>query len=171
MKKKKRNDKHLSGEGDPEKRLAEGGPVIAHRFFQEDWLAQYGLDLSRCSLTRLDGTGMEPALEDNSMILVDHQRSELVDDGIFHVRIGDRYVVGRARRHGKRWRLVRDAPGSEDLDLPPAAEVVGQVVWTGKTLLREDQDRLVAIPCMTWEAFEKEVMSETRSACQGEMNL
>ena len=47
-------------------------------------------------------------------------------------------------------------------------EVFGQVVWTGKTLLREDQDQFVSIPHYTWEGYEKKVMNEAKLTSKGE---
>ena len=115
------------------------GPTASHVGFSEEWLSRHNLDPGKCSVIRVEGTGMCPTLEDEGLVMVDHQRTKLIDDAIFAVCIGDKYVVGRVQRKKKKWRLIRDAPGSEDLDLPPEAEVCGQVVWAGKTLLGEDQ--------------------------------
>ena len=160
---KAKRRKHASGEGlkDDHK------PGVDRVFFHRDWLSQYDLDPKMCSIISVDGRGMEPILEDKGMAMVDHQRTKLIDGHIFVVRIDEVYVIGRAEKSGKKWRLTKDS-GSEDIDLPPGAEVFGQVVWTGKTLLREDQDQFVSIPHYTWEGYEKKVMNEAKLTSKGE---
>ena len=153
MKKKRQSGNPTSEKGGPNT-VRKPRPRAGRIAFPEDWLSQHNIDPGKCSLVPVDGTGMEPTLEDKGLIMIDHQRTRLVDGCIYMARIDKEYVVGRASKLDEKWRLVRDAPGSKNLDLSPDAEVLGQVVWAGKTLLR-DEPQFVTIPYLTAEQLEK----------------
>jgi len=80
------------------------------------------------------GAGMEPTLDDNGPALVDRDRTELINGAVFAWSTAERSLIGRAVRdkRSEKWKLAKD--NFADSDLPPGA----QVVWTGKSLLRDD---------------------------------
>ena len=77
---------------------------------------------------------MEPTLQDGNIIMVDHQRVALVHKHIFAVHTSDGLLVRRAVRSGRKWRLVSENPKHKPTALPRDAQVIGQVVWAGRTL-------------------------------------
>ncbi len=102
--------------------------------FHERWLGQCGLNPDKCSVIDVLGDSMEPTLKDGGVILVDHQRTKLLENHAFVVRTGDGLLVKRLERHDSDWLLVSDNPEYEPLDLPEDAQIIGQVVWTGRML-------------------------------------
>ena len=81
------------------------------------------------------GRSMEPTLENGAVILVDFQRTSRRRDKVFAVRTEDGPVVKRLRRHDEgSWWLVSDNEDYQPVPWPPGAAVLGQVMWTGRTL-------------------------------------
>ena len=70
-----------------------------------------------------------------SVILVDFQRTTRRRKRIFAVRTEDGPVVKRLRHaDGNGWRLVSDNKAYKPVPWPEEAVVLGQVMWTGRTL-------------------------------------
>ena len=81
------------------------------------------------------GDSMEPTLEHRAVILVDFQRTVRRHNKIFAVRAEDGPVVKRLQHaDGKGWRLVSDNRAYKPVPWPDGAVVLGQVMWTGRTL-------------------------------------
>ena len=108
--------------------------VTNYLAFRDPWLAKHGLDYKRCSIIDILGKSMEPTLQEGSAILVDHTRTKRLKDRIFAVRTPEGVVVKRLAKSGQDWVLVSDNPEFPPLKWPREAEVIGQVMWTGRTL-------------------------------------
>ena len=102
--------------------------------FRDDWLSSHGLTSTRCQVIEVIGDSMEPTLEHRSVILVDFQRTVRRRNKIFAVRTNDGPVVKRLQRTDDGWQLVSDNPAYEPIPWPRDAQVLGQVMWTGRTL-------------------------------------
>ena len=81
------------------------------------------------------GRSMQPTLEHRAVILVDFQRTVRRHNKIFALRAEDGPVVKRLQHaDGKGWRLVSDNTAYKPVPWPDEAVVLGQVMWTGRTL-------------------------------------
>ena len=103
--------------------------------FRRDWLRKHGINPDKCSLIDVRGDSMEPELRDKAIILIDHQRTRRLAGRIFVVRSDDGLQIKRLKHDNHDWLLVSD----NDEEYPPVrwpeeAVVIGQVIWTGRTL-------------------------------------
>lgn len=105
--------------------------------FRKDWARSHRIDPRFCRVIEVVGDSMEPALENHSVVLVDFQRTELRQNCIFALRVEDGLVVKRLHREGDDWVLASDNRAYSPQPWPEGAVVLGQVMWTGRTL----QDR------------------------------
>ena len=80
------------------------------------------------------GESMEPTLQHRALILVDFQRTVRRHNKIFAVRTEDGPVVKRLQRDEDGWQLVSDNTAYTPVAWPREAVVLGQVMWTGRTL-------------------------------------
>ena len=80
------------------------------------------------------GRSMEPTLEHRAIVLVDFQRTVRRRNKIFAMRTDDGPVVKRLHRTDDGWRLVSDNKAYKPVPWPRDAQVLGQVMWTGRTL-------------------------------------
>ena len=108
--------------------------VLGHVPFRTNWLARRRIDPERCSVIEVVGDSMEPTLQNGSVILVDHRRTEARDDRIFCIRTDDGPVVKRLRRRKNAWELTSDNYDYPPRPWPPEAGIIGQVIWTGRSL-------------------------------------
>ena len=102
--------------------------------FRDDWLSSHGLTSTRCQVIEVLGDSMEPTLEHRSVILVDFQRTARRRNTIFALRTEDGPVVKRLQRDEDGWWLISDNPAYRPIPWPRDAQVLGQVMWTGRTL-------------------------------------
>ncbi|MDE0173648.1 MAG: S24 family peptidase [Defluviicoccus sp.] len=110
--------------------------VSGRVWFRRDWLDRRGLDPVRCAVIGVRGGSMYRTLPDGCSILVDRQRTELVDEAIFVVRAEDGLAVKRARRgEGAGWAFVSEHGSRRPLPRSAVAEIVGQVVWMARALI------------------------------------
>ena len=108
--------------------------VLGSLAFRDDWLRRHSLNPKRCRVIEIVGHSMEPTLQHRAMILVDFQRTVRRQNKIFAVRTDDGPVVKRLQRDEDGWRLVSDNPAYKPVPWPEEAAVLGQVMWTGRTL-------------------------------------
>ena len=108
--------------------------VLGSLAFRDDWLRRHGLNTKRCRVIEVIGDSMEPTLENRAMILVDFQRTTRRRDKIFAVRTADGPVVKRRQRDEDGWWLISDNKAYKPVPWPHDAQVIGQVMWTGRTL-------------------------------------
>ena len=110
--------------------------VTGDVYFRAQWLKKHGLNPDRCSVIGVTGESMEPTLVDGCSILLDHDRRQLRAGGIFVVRTGDGLVVKRAGRgRDGGWQLCSDNPDWTPVPWSDDADIVGQVMWTARTLI------------------------------------
>ena len=115
--------------------VADDETLLSYVPFRDDWLRRHGLHATHCRVIEVTGDSMEPTLQHRAVILVDFQRTVRRHNKIFAVRAGDGPVVKRLRHaDGKGWRLVSDNPAYKPVRWPDDAVVLGQVMWTGRTL-------------------------------------
>ncbi len=108
--------------------------VLGSLAFRDDWLKRHSLNPTRCRVIEVTGDSMEPTLQHRAMILVDFQRTVRRRDKIFAVRTDDGPVVKRLQRDEDGWQLASDNPAYKPVPWPREAVVLGQVMWTGRTL-------------------------------------
>ena len=113
---------------------ADAEHVLGYVPFRQDWLAQRSLNPDQCSVIEVVGDSMEPTLENGAFILVDHRRRQRRSDRIFCIRTEDGPVVKRVVRIAGAWRLFSDNEAYRPLPWPAEGTVIGQVMWTGRTL-------------------------------------
>ena len=114
---------------------AEDEAVTERLTFRLDWLKSHGLDPSQCTVVKVQGESMEPALPEGTAILVDRARRRRRVGGIFVVRTADGVVVKRAGKdEAGRWLLLSDHPAWEPAPWPADAEALGEVKWMARAL-------------------------------------
>ena len=136
-------------EGDPELAwvgkygvLGSAGPgafvdrehVVKQIGFRRDWLRKKGLNPAKCSVIDVHGDSMEPTLHHGAMILIDHQRTRRLKNRVFAVRSDDGPLIKRLMHDNHHWLLVSDNEEYKPVKWPREAVVIGQVMWTGRTL-------------------------------------
>ncbi len=102
--------------------------------FRRDWLRKHGINPDKCSLIDVLGNSMEPELRDKAIILIDHQRTRRLAGRIFAVRSDDGLQIKRLEHDNHDWLLVSDHERYKPVRWPREAEVIGQVMWAGRTL-------------------------------------
>ena len=112
--------------------------VLGSLAFRDEWLRRHHLNPAQCRVIEVTGHSMKPTLEHRAVILVDFQRTVRRHNKIFAVRAEDGPIVKRLRHaDGKGWRLVSDNDNKHrypTVPWPKDAVVLGQVMWTGRTL-------------------------------------
>ena len=109
--------------------------VLGSLAFRDDWLRRHHLNPAQCRVIEVKGESMEPTLQHRAVILVDFQRTVRRHNKIFALRADDGPVVKRLQHaDGKGWRLVSDNKAYKPMPWPDEAVVLGQVMWTGRTL-------------------------------------
>ena len=117
--------------------------VLSYVPFRDDWLRGHGLHAEHCRVIEVLDQSMEPTLEHRAVILVDMQRTTRRRNKIFAIRDEDDPIVKRLRHDHDGWWL--DSDNTEihvrsgrrvypPRPWPQGAVVVGQVMWTGRTL-------------------------------------
>ncbi len=108
--------------------------VVKQIGFRRDWLRKKGLNPAKCSVIDVHGDSMEPTLHHGAMILIDHQRARRLKNRIFAVRSDDGPLIKRLMHDNHHWLLVSDNEEYKPVKWPREAVVIGQVMWTGRTL-------------------------------------
>ena len=108
--------------------------VVKQIGFRRDWLRKKGLNPAKCSVIDVNGDSMEPTLHHGAMILIDHQRNRRLKNRIFAVRSDDGPLIKRLMHDNHHWLLVSDNEEYKPVKWPREAVVIGQVMWTGRTL-------------------------------------
>ncbi len=108
--------------------------IMGYLPFRRDWLVKHGINNNQSSVVAVIGDSMEPNLQNRAWILVDHQRVRRLRDRIFVLGTKDGVIVKRLGKEGGGWQLVSDNRNYKPLPWPQTATVIGQVMWTGRTL-------------------------------------
>ena len=112
----------------------DGEYLLSYVPFRDDWLRRHGLNPERCRVIEVLGDSMEPTIENGAVILVDFQRTTRRHGKVFTVRYADGPVVKRLRHDKDGWWLDSDNVMYPSMPWLRDAEVLGQVMWTGRTL-------------------------------------
>ena len=108
--------------------------VMGYLPFRRDWLTKHGISNKQSSVIAVLGDSMEPTLQNGAWILVDHQRVRRLQNWIFVLGTEDGTIVKRLAKKGQDWQLVSDNKNYNPPPWPQEATVIGQVMWTGRTL-------------------------------------
>lgn len=112
--------------------------VIGRLWFRRDWLDEHGLDATQCAVLGVHGDSMQPTLAAGAKILINRANRQRRTNRIYVIHTDDGVIVKRLRKAGpKDWRLVsdnKDKTAWPNITLSPEAEIIGQVVWTARTL-------------------------------------
>ena len=111
--------------------------VIGRLWFRRDWLDEHGLNATQCAVLGVCGDSMQPTLADGAKILVNRASRQRRTNRIYVIRTDDGVIVKRLSKAGRNWRLVSDNADKAawpNITLPAQAEIIGQVVWTARTL-------------------------------------
>ena len=113
---------------------AEDERVLGNLTFRTSWLKRHGLSPEHCRVIEVVGNSMEPTLQHRAIVLVDFLRNVRRHGKIFAVRYVDGPVVKRLRHDKDGWWLDSDNLMYPSMPWLRDAEVLGQVMWTGRTL-------------------------------------
>jgi phage repressor protein C with HTH and peptisase S24 domain len=99
--------------------------------FRRAWLDLEGIDPDAANVFRVHGDSMEPTLTHGSAILVDYQRKDLRQGGIFVFKQGASLLVKRANFDWSWW-FTSDNPKYGRIALREEAYIFGEVKWNGR---------------------------------------
>ena len=85
----------------------------------------------RLTCVRAVGDSMAPTIHDGDLVVVDKDRRDPLEDHLFVIRTREELVVGRVRRVGETWNLVRDNPAHRPRAMTADDVVAGRVAWCG----------------------------------------
>ena len=106
--------------------------------FDARFLAGLGVRRDAASLIEVKGDSMQPTLIDGDTILVDHARRSIAPrGGVYAIRLDDMLGVKRRRAIGCEVEVASDNAAYATVVCPEVAvEVIGRVVWIGRSLAR-----------------------------------
>ena len=106
--------------------------------FSRIWLEKHRIHPERARVYRVNGHVMHPTIYSNDAILVDYERTELIDGSVYLVKGSGSVLVGRAYSYAEGWFLYNRTSGhmNEVASLGTENEVRGQVCWTARNILR-----------------------------------
>ena len=114
-----------------------GEDVIGHAWFSREWMESQNIDPANCAVLTVNGVSMWPILPDRFSILVDRSRTQREPERIFVFRTPDGLIVKRIIEHSKgNWWLWNDNPAWKPERCPHDADIFGQIVWAGPTVLK-----------------------------------
>lgn len=117
--------------------LVEGEAAKRPGQFDPALLRQLGVRPAAASMIRVQGDSMDRTLSDGDEILVDRdRRTPAARDALFVLRIDGTLMVKRLRAMGGQIEVASDNPAYETrLCDAGQVDVVGRVVWLGRSLL------------------------------------
>ena len=117
--------------------------------FSRSWLRENRVQPEQSRVYRVNGHVMHPTIYSGDVILVDYERTRLIDGSVYLVKHPNSVTIGRARFSGGEWCLFNRTSGrmSGESTLGKEKEVRGQVCWTGRSLLRlVERSKLTEVP-------------------------
>ena len=110
--------------------------VSGRVWFRRAWLDEHGLDAQHCAVIGIRGDCMEPTLADGAKVLIDRRQTHFRAGDVFLVQTPNGLIIRRAGEDadGKAL-MLSDNPSSKTAALPAAAQVLGRVIWTARTLV------------------------------------
>ena len=101
--------------------------------FNRQWLRDHQLMTDRLAVIEVQGDSMEPTLRDSDTVLLDMRTPELRDGDIYTLRRGEDLLVKRLRLQGSNWLITSDNTSYPVELLDEDTQVIGRVVWLGRT--------------------------------------
>ena len=93
-----------------------------------------GIDPAQARVYQVDGNSMYPVLPDGSTILVDYQRTMLMENCIFIYRTNGAMFIKRSKKCMDEWWWCSDNPMGGNVLVKKTDTVIGEVRWVGHTL-------------------------------------
>ena len=115
-----------------------GAPVGAELItgylgFNRKWLRDQQLMADKLAVIEVQGDSMEPTLRDSDIVLLDMRPPKLRDGEVYTLRREEDLLIKRLRRQGSSWLIVSDNIAYPVEPLEAGTEVIGRVVWLGRT--------------------------------------
>jgi len=101
--------------------------------FNKTWLREQSLSPSNLAVIEVSGDSMEPTLHSGDSVLLDMGAQQLKDGSIYTLRRGGELLVKRLRQQGTSWLIVSDNLAYPVEPLDENVDVLGRVVWLGRT--------------------------------------
>lgn len=107
--------------------------------FQTSWLRRKGINPAATRLLNVKGDSMEPTIRDGDMALVDTSISEIIDNAIYVIIVGQRLLIKRIHvLVTGALRLISDNNLYSPEDVQPNevefVRVAGRVMWYGRSI-------------------------------------
>jgi phage repressor protein C with HTH and peptisase S24 domain len=107
--------------------------------FQTSWLRSKGINPAATRLLNVKGDSMEPTIRDGDMALVDTSISEIIDNSIYVIIVGQRLLIKRIHvLVTGALRLISDNNLYSPEDVQPNeaefVRVAGRVMWYGRSI-------------------------------------
>ena len=129
-------DAHLSA-GDGAFVLSE--QATAYYAFRRAWVRSVAASARTLVLLHVSGESMQPTIKHGDTVMIDTARRQLLDGGIFAIRIDHTILVKRLSfRPGGRIRVVSDNRECEPYEIAAdELHILGQVIWHCRVLVNE----------------------------------
>lgn len=129
-------DAHLSA-GDGAFVLSE--QATAYYAFRRAWMRSVAASARTLVLLHVFGESMQPTIKHGDTVMIDTARRQLLDGGIFAIRIDHTILVKRLSfRPGGRIRVVSDNRECEPYEIAAdELHILGQVIWHCRVLVNE----------------------------------
>lgn len=126
--------------------VSAGGGAVNHAeetsqmlAFRSDWLHRNGISPIHAKALTVLGDSMEPTLSSGDVILIDTKVSDVVQPGIYVIRVDDRLLVKRIQPiFGGALKLISENPVYSPEDIPAdkadQLAVIGLVRWCGRLM-------------------------------------
>ena len=101
--------------------------------FNKTWLREQSLSPTNLAVIEVRGDSMDPTLHDGDSVLLDMRSLQLKDGGIYTLRREGELLVKRLRRQSNDWLIVSDNLSYPVERLDENVDVLGRVVWLGRT--------------------------------------
>ena len=101
--------------------------------FNKTWLREQSLSPTNLAVIEVRGDSMDPTLHDGDSVLLDMRSLQLKDGGIYTLRREGELLVKRLRRQSNDWLIVSDNLAYPVERLDENVDVLGRVVWLGRT--------------------------------------
>lgn len=118
--------------------LNDNEQVIDKLAFKQSWLrTEMGLSPENCCLIQVIGDSMEPTLHKRDVVMIDCSYTNIIEDGIYCLRLDNGLLIKRIQRlMGRKLKVISDNPAYETFTIDDfdteGQGVIGRVIWVGK---------------------------------------
>lgn len=102
--------------------------------FNRSWVREQHLAAEHLAVIEVEGDSMEPTLLAGDVVLLDTRTQRPRTGEIYTLRRDGDLLVKRLRQKGSRWFIQSDNDAYPPERLGPDCNIVGRVVWLGRTL-------------------------------------